>query len=159
MIAGKKGPHDMANAEVVIAGTSEIPLIADLYNEMFRPPQGTEFFERRLVGRHNSLLLVANVDGRPVGFSIGFELKPSVFFSWLMGVMPDLRRQGIASQLHDAQCAWAAERQYRYIRMECHNAHRPILHMAIATDFNIVGFRWDPDRADNLIIVEKALQE
>jgi hypothetical protein len=41
--------------------------------------------------------------------------------------------------------------------MECHNAHRPILHMAIKTGFNIVGVRWDPDRAENLIIFEKQL--
>ena len=147
----------MANADVVVVGTGELPLIVELYNEMFRPPRDLEFFRRRLLGRYNPLLLIANVDGRPVGFSTGFELKPSVFFAWLTGVLPDYRRQGIASQLHEAQCAWAAEHAYRYIRMECHNQHRPILQMAIAMNFNIVGMRWDPDRADNLIVFEKSL--
>ena len=147
----------MANADVVVVGTGELPLIVNLYNEMFRPPRDLEFFRRRLLGRYNALLLIANVDGRPVGFSSGFELKPSVFFSWLTGVLPDFRRQGIASQLHEAQCAWATEHAYRYIRMECHNQHRPILQMAIAMNFNIVGMRWDPDRTDNLIVFEKSL--
>ena len=41
----------MANAEVVIVGAGELPLITDLYNEIFRPPHDVEFFRRRLVGR------------------------------------------------------------------------------------------------------------
>ena len=147
----------MANADVVVVGPTELPLIVDMFNEIFRPPHDVEFFRRRLRGRYNSLLLVANLDGRPAGFSTGFELKPTVYFSWLTGVLPDSRRHGIASQLHEAQCAWATEHEYQYIRMECHNSHRPILHMAIAMDFNIVGYRWDPDRSDNLIIFEKTL--
>lgn len=147
----------MSDAEVVIVGPGELPLITDLYNEMFRPPRTLEFFRRRLLGRYNPLLLVANLDGRPVAFSTGFELKPTVFFGWLLGVHPDVRRSGIAAQIHEAQCAWAAEHGYRYLRMECHNSHRAILHMAIAMDFNIVGVRWDPDRHDNLIIFEKLL--
>lgn len=147
----------MANAEVVVVGPGELPLIADLYNEMFRPPHDVEFFRRRLLGRYNVLLLVANVEGQPVGFATGFELKPTVYYTWLSGVLPAMRRQGIASQLHEAMCAWAAEREYHYTRMECHNAHRPVLHLALKFGYNIVGVRWDPDRSDNLIICEKYL--
>lgn len=147
----------MANAEVVVVGAGELPLIADLYNEIFRPPRDVEFFKRRFMGRYNALLLVANIDKQPVGFATGFELKPSVFFSWLTGVMPEYRRAGVASQLHEAQAQWAIEHGYQHIRMECHNKHRPVLQMAIKTGFNIVGIRWDPDRQDNLIIFEKSL--
>jgi len=149
----------VADAEVVIVGPGELPLIGDLYNEIFRPPKDVEFFRRRFLGRYNPLILVANVEGRPVGFATGFELKPSVFFSWLCGVHPDFRRAGVGSQLLDAMFAWAAEREYRYVRMECHNAHRPVLHMAIKAGFNIVGVRWDPDRNENLIILEKQLAD
>ena len=149
----------MANAEVVVVGPGELPLIADLYNEIFRPPHDVEFFRRRLVGRYNPLLLVAQVDKRPIGFSTGFELKPSVFFAWLTGVHADFRRAGIASQLHEAQMGWAVEHGYQWFRMECHNAHRAILHMAIQMGFDIVGVRWDPDRTENLIIFEKQISE
>jgi GNAT superfamily N-acetyltransferase len=147
----------MANAEIVVVGPGEMPLITDLYNEMFRPARDVEFFRRRYMGRYNGLLLVANVDKRPVGFATGFELKPTVFFAWLMGVHPDFRRLGIASQLHEAQVQWALDHGYQWMRMECHNAHRAILHMAIQTGFNIVGVRWDPDRQENLVIFEKTL--
>ncbi len=147
----------MADAEVVIVGLAELPLITDLYNEIFRPPRDVDFFRRRIVGRQNTLLLVAHVDERPVGFATGIELKHNVFFSWLTGILPDYRRAGIAAQLHEAEDAWATDHGYRYLRMECYNGHRPILHMAIKMGFNIVGVRWDPDRAENLIIFEKQL--
>ncbi|MBN2560885.1 MAG: GNAT family N-acetyltransferase [Phycisphaerae bacterium] len=149
----------MADAEVVIVGPAELPLIVELYNDIFRPPHDVEFFQRRIEGRHNTLLLIAHVDKRPVGFSTGIELKPNVFFSWLTGVLSGYRRIGIATQLHEAQAAWAVDHGYHYIRMECHNGHRPILHLAIETGFNIVGIRWDSDRSDNLVILERTLSD
>ena len=97
------------------------------------------------------------LDERPVGFFLGFELKPSVFFSWLYGVLPEFRRKAIASQLMDAVHAWAKQNDYESIRFECHNQHRPMLHLAIARMYDIVGIRWDPDRGDNLVIFEKVL--
>ena len=57
----------------------------------------------------------------------------------------------------DAVHAWAAEQGYESIRFECHNQHRPMLHLAIARMYDIVGIRWDPDRGDNLVIFEKSL--
>ena len=51
--------------------------------------------------------MVARLDNNPVGFFIGFELKPTVFFAWFYGVHPEFRRQGIASQLMEAAHAWA----------------------------------------------------
>ena len=153
------GGRLMANADIVIVGPAELPLIVDLHNRIFRPAREVESFRRRLLGRYNPMLLVANVDGRAVGFATGFELKPSVFFAWLSGVLPDFRRVGIASQLTEASFEWARERGYQYVRMECFNKHRPILHMAIKLGFNIVGMRWDQDSSDNLIIFEASLHE
>jgi hypothetical protein len=57
----------------------------------------------------------------------------------------------------DAVHSWAKQNEYASIRFECHNQHRPMLHMAIALGYDIVGIRWDPDRGDNLVIFEKAL--
>lgn len=148
----------MANAKIDIVGEGEIPLIANLYSAVFRPARDAEFFRRRFVGRHNVLMLVASLDDRPVGFYAGFELKPMTFFSWLYGVSPDHRRTGVASQLMDAAHAWAQAHGYETMRFECHNQHRPMLHMAIKHGYDIVGIRWDHDRAANLVIFEKLLE-
>ena len=147
----------MAETKIDIVGPGEIPLIADLYGQVFRPPRDAAFFRRRFQGRCNVLMLVASLHSQPVGFFIGFELKPTVFFAWFYGVVPAHRREGIASQLMDAVHSWAAEQGYESIRFECHNQHRPMLHLAIARVYDIVGIRWDPDRGDNLVIFERSL--
>jgi GNAT superfamily N-acetyltransferase len=147
----------MAEAKIDIVGPGDIPLVAELYSQVFRPARDPAFFRRRFQGRCNVLMLVATLENEPVGFFIGFELKPTVYFAWFYGVLPHNRRQGIASQLMDAVHSWAAEQGYEAIRFECHNQHRPMLHLAIARHYDIVGIRWDPDRGENLVIFEKSL--
>lgn len=147
----------MADAIIDIIGPEDLNEIVQLFNQIFRPTRDAEFFKRRYLGRHNVLQMVARIDERPVGFFLGFELKPSVFFAWFYGVLPDFRRQGIASQLIDAVHDWAREQGYESIRMECHNQHRPMLHLGIALGYDILGIRWDPDRGANLVLFEKTL--
>jgi GNAT superfamily N-acetyltransferase len=147
----------MADAIIDLVGPEELPAICSLYNQIFRPLRDEESFHRRFRGRYNVLMLVARMGNKPVGFFLGFELKPTVFFAWFYGVLPEYRRQGVASQLMDAVHAWARQNDYESIRFECHNQHRPMLHLAIALGYDIVGIRWDPDRGDNLVIFEKVL--
>jgi len=147
----------MADAIIDRVGPEELPVIVDLYNQIFRPARDTESFQRRFLGRYNILQLVARLDDHPVGFFIGFELKPTVYFAWFYGVLPEFRRQGIASQLMDAVHSWAQQNGYESVRFECHNQHRPMLHLAIALHYDIVGIRWDPDRGENLVLFEKVL--
>jgi GNAT superfamily N-acetyltransferase len=149
----------MATAKIDVVGLNDLPTIIELYNHMFRPTHDAEFFRRRFLGRYNALLMLASLDERPVGFFLGFELKPSVYFSWLFGVLPEFRRVGVATQLMDAMHGWVADHGYAAIRLECQNQHRPMLHMAIEQGYDVVGIRWDPDRGHNLVIFEKALAD
>jgi GNAT superfamily N-acetyltransferase len=148
----------MADAIIDIVGPEDVDEIVSLFNQIFRPARDVEFFNRRYLGRHNVLQMVARVENRPVAFFVGFELKPSVFFSWFYGVVSDYRRQGIASQLFEAVHDWAREHDYEAIRFECHNQHRPMLHLGIALGYDIMGIRWDPDRGANLVLFEKRLE-
>src|SRR3954451_20035571 len=102
----------MADVVIDMGGPEEIPVIADLYNQIFRPGRDVESFHRRYRGRYNILQLVARLGDRPVGFFLGFELKPTVFFACFYGVVPDYRRQGFASQLMDAAHSWARQNGY-----------------------------------------------
>jgi GNAT superfamily N-acetyltransferase len=147
----------MADAVIDVLGPEDLPVIVQLYNQIFRPARDVEAFKRRFLGRYNVLQLLARIKDQPIGFFLGFELKPTVFFAWFYGVLPDCRRQGIASQLMDAVHSWARQNDYESIRFECHNQHRPMLHLAIARGYDIVGIRWDPDRLNNLVLFEKAL--
>src|SRR6516164_7372206 len=85
----------MADAIIDLVGPNDLPVIVSIYNQIFRPPRDVESFRRRFRGRYNVLQLVARLQDRPVGFFLGFELKPTVFFAWFYGFLPECRRQGI----------------------------------------------------------------
>ncbi|MCK4658357.1 MAG: GNAT family N-acetyltransferase [Phycisphaerae bacterium] len=150
----------MATADIIPVGLGELDLVADLYNQVFAPPRDADSLRRRFEGRRNILILIAQLERRPVGFLTGMELKPDTHFGWLCGVLSDYRRAGIASQLLEAHLAWARDQGgYELLRFECYNRHRPMLHTAITHGYNIVGIRWDSQHHDNLVIFEKELSE
>ncbi|MCP4591751.1 MAG: GNAT family N-acetyltransferase [bacterium] len=149
----------MANAEIIPVGLGELELVADLHNQVFTPPRDAASFERRFDGRRNTLLLIAQLDQQPVAFLTALELKPDTHFTWLCGVLPDCRRMGLASQLMEAHKSWATEQGYEFVRFECYNRHRPMLHTAITQGANIIGLRWDSQHHDNLVIFEHDLTE
>lgn len=147
----------MPESTIDIVGVDQLPLIVEMFNKIFRPAKTLESFQRRYLGRHNVLQMLARVEGKPIGFFLGFELKPDTFFAWFYGVLSEHRRDGIGSQLMEAAQKWAADNSYETIRLECYNQHRPMLHLAIDLGYDIVGMRWDADRSDNLVIFEKNL--
>lgn len=149
----------MAQADIIIADDRLLPQAVELYNVMFRPRRDVDFFKRRFLGRHNVLTLIAKLGDAPVGFWIGFELKPGMFYHWLGGVVTDARRQGIGRQLYEAQYAWAKDHSYEHIRYECLNHQREFIHFALDTGADIVGLRWDSSHADNLIVFERTLTD
>lgn len=145
----------MATAKIIPVGLGEVPLLAELYNTVFSPGQGATFFERRFASRHNVSILLAMLDEQHVGFVVGFELMPGTYFIWLCGVLPDFRRLGIATQLMQAQLAWAQDNGYQMMRFECQNQHRPMLHAAITEGYDLVGIRWDTTTGNNVVIFER----
>ena len=148
----------MATAKIIPIGMGEIELISGLYNDIFSPAQDVEFLRRRFEGKHNVCMIVAMLDDRHVGFAVGFEIMPSTFFCWLIGIHPDYHRQGIATQLVQGLHAWAKDEDYHMIRFECQNQHRPMLHLAITEGYDLVGIRWDTATANNVAIFEKDLR-
>lgn len=148
----------MEHRKIEVLGLGDLPLIADLYNQVYKPGRKLHFFKRRFLGRYNPVIMTAVVGSDPVGFFLGFELKPTVFYEWLYGVLPEYRRAGVATQLMEASNAWAKQHDYLSSRLECHNQHRAMLHTAIKNGYDILGIRWDPDRHANLVIFEKELQ-
>lgn len=147
----------MAQADIIIADEKLLPHAVELYNQIFRPRRDVDYFKRRFTGRYNVLTLLARMEERPVGFWIGFELKPGMFYHWLGAVAAGSRRQGIGRQLHEAQQAWAKDHGYEYVRCEAMNHQREFIHFAISVGYDIAGSRWDSTHADNLIVFEKSL--
>lgn len=147
----------MADAVIDRVDPKDTALLSHLYNQVFKPERESAFFDRRLGDRLAQLFLVARIKSDAVGFFVGMELRPWVYYAWLVGVMPDARRMGIATQLMKAAAEWAVHNEYKVLRFECTNHQRPMLQFAIAEAYDIVGIRYDWELNDNAIIFEKSL--
>jgi GNAT superfamily N-acetyltransferase len=147
----------MADATIDRINPADLETVTHLHNSIFRPERERAWIERFLIGRHNVLVQVARIQNDAVGFYIGMELRPNTHQGWLVGVVPEMRRSGIGTQLLRAAGEWAKEQGYRSIRFEVPNTVRPVLQFAIAEGFDITGVRYDHDLATNLVIFERNL--
>lgn len=110
----------------------------------------------RLGHRARVHIALARVGHRLVGFKIGYERKPGHFESWLGGVAPDQRGQGIASELMRRQHTWCRAHGYRIIRTLTTNRWRDMLILDLRHGFDIVGSYTDR-RGEPRLILERRL--
>ena len=50
-----------------------------------------------------NLILIASHDNKPMAYKIGYEVSNNEFYSWLGGVAPKYRKQGVATELRKLQ--------------------------------------------------------
>ena len=84
-------------------------------------------------------LWLALTDGQVVGCKLGYEHKPGHYYSWLGGVPPSFRGQGIARELMHQQHAWCQQQGYRRIRTQTYNRWRAMLLLNLQAGFDVVG--------------------
>ena len=87
-----------------------------------------------------TLILVAYVDSQAVGFKFGYELNSSDFYSWLGGVLPNYRQQGIARALLEEQERWARANLYQHIYVKSKNCFPNMLKMLISSNYQICDY-------------------
>lgn len=72
----------------------------------------------RLENMPDVTLFFAEQAGKRVGFKAGYATAYDRYYSWLGGVSPSVRRQGIARTLMQHQHDWLV--QSRFNQVECH---------------------------------------
>lgn len=147
----------MADAIVDIVGQDDLPTIAALHQQVFRPLQDLAGLRRRCRGRYHVLQMLARLGDKPVGFFLGHEGDPHTFVGMTWGVIPEYRRQGVATQMFEAVQEWSYNRHYEVVRLEFAGSARGMLHLALDLGYDLTGVRWDPSRGENLVTLEKDL--
>jgi len=95
--------------------------ISKLHREIFGQ---TDHFISRMK-RKSQLLFHIALDGRKViGYKIGYPLDEEKFFSWLGGVDPAYRNQGIASTLMEKQHSHLKVNGYKVVQTKTKNMWR-----------------------------------
>jgi predicted GNAT superfamily acetyltransferase len=120
----------------------------------------------KVTGRagEDSILLVAEVaeaevaeDRRTVGFKLGYPLSANTFYSWIGGVSPAYRGQGIARTLLEMQEALVRKQGYSVIRVKSMNRFPGMLHLLISAHYQVVDVEKGGDAGLSKIVFEKNL--
>ncbi|HKK81661.1 MAG TPA: GNAT family N-acetyltransferase, partial [Prolixibacteraceae bacterium] len=101
---------------------------------------------------------IAEYAGKPVGCKIAYNryFDGSVY-SWLGGVLPPYRRQGIAGQLLEVLEREAKSRFFESIRLKTRNKHVAMLIFSLKYGFRITGVESKGDVGDYRILMSKEL--
>ena len=100
--------------------TKKLKILIDLYSSIFEDARIT-FFKERLANKENVLSIIAYKDKYPVGFKIGYKYSESIFYSWVGGILENVRNQGFASNLAINQENWARKKGSLKLRTKSMN--------------------------------------
>lgn len=134
----------------------EIVALSEQIPEFEKPYTAREYRDRL----HNAyLILMAEVDGLPVGFKLGYDRfeDGKTFYSWMGGVLPSYRKEGVAKLLLHKMVVWCKLKGYQYLQFKTLNKHRSMLHFAIDQGFNIIDFKANIDVRESKIYFQKKL--
>ncbi len=122
----------------------------------FENPAGVETYRYRLEGRDH-LIVLAETD-EPCGFKVGYAREgDGTFYSWMGGVLPDYRQNGVARALANEMEHYCREQQYTHLRMKTRNEHKAMLQFAVRNGFYITGMKAYPDPMKSRFLLEKRL--
>ncbi len=103
-------------------------------------PDDWSNFAEKLTGRRNlSAHVAVNDEGRLIGLKLGYERNRGVFNSWMGGVAPEARGQGIAAALMAAQHAWAKEEGFRGLETATRQPNQAMAILNLKAGFMVAG--------------------
>ena len=79
-----------------------------------------------------------------VGFKAGYAFTEQRYYSWLGGVHPAGRRQGIATRLAQAQHHWLAGRGYTMVETASRGDNADMARLNLALGFLVEGSKNEP---------------
>ncbi len=121
------------------------------------------FDEERIINtfdREDLMILLVTVDDVPVGFKIGYRENRFVYYSAKGGVLPDYRRQGLASKMLYAMMSRARERGYvRFAFDTFPNRHAGMTILGLREGFRVVKADFNKTYKDWRLRLEKRMTE
>ncbi|WP_342607159.1 GNAT family N-acetyltransferase [Vibrio tritonius] len=103
------------------------------------------------------LILLAKIDGQIVGYKVGYQLSSLEFYSWIGGVIPSHRQQGVASELRRYQEQWARTSGYQFITVKSMNEYPNMLRLLIASGYQITDYEAGQTPTSGKIVFQREL--
>lgn len=122
----------------------------------FITPHPVEEYQKRLEGVP-SLIIVAEIAGKIVGFKVGYAMDKQLFYSWMGAVLPEFRQFGVAKALAIQQEEWARTQGFTCIQFKTRNRLKAMLQFALGNGFDIIGMEPRETVAEYRILLQKML--
>jgi GNAT superfamily N-acetyltransferase len=117
-----------------------------------------EFYTDRLRDRVY-LALVAEKDGELLGFKVGYQDNvPDTFYSWMGGVRPEFRKDGIADALAEYQENWARERGFKRVYFKTRNRFPAMISFGLKRGFKIIKVIPKGGVEDYRVVMKKVIK-
>ncbi|GLS91197.1 N-acetyltransferase [Psychromonas marina] len=139
-------------------GSVDDVLTADAQIPEFDGRTTEQKIHARFANNH-ALILIAKVGEIPVAYKIGYALSKTQFYSWLGGVIPAYRKQGIATTLREKQECWALSAGYNEISVKSMNRYPGMLQLLISSGYQISGYENNGTTDSSKICFSKVLRE
>jgi predicted GNAT superfamily acetyltransferase len=110
----------------------------------------------KMKSKHQLLVITAMYGKKVIGYKMGYEIDDVKFYSWLGGVDPIYRNQGIAYTLMEKQHQYLKEKGYYVVQTKTMNKWRSMLVLNIKNGFDVIDTYTDV-KGLHKIILEKNL--
>jgi ribosomal protein S18 acetylase RimI-like enzyme len=108
---------------------------ASLQIPEFEPWYPLDTWVERTTGKE-IIALIARVDGLLAGFKVGY-FREDHFYSWVGGVLPEFRKNGVAKALAETQENLVGKAGTQMIKMKTRNRFTAMLSFALGRGFCI----------------------
>lgn len=98
-------------------------------------------YQERL--KDKGLILIAFEKNQAVGYKVGYGVNQKTFYSWLGGVVPKYRKQGVAQALLEAQENYLVELGYQNVAVKTMNQFPAMLCFLIRNQYQIAALSSD----------------
>ena len=142
----------------VIINHATLGEIVSLYHRIteFTLPVDNAALQQR-ISASAACALIAYVGEEPAGFKLGYAPEKDTFYSWLGGVLPAYRRDGVAQALLEAQENWAKEKGYKSISVKTRNSFPAMLMMLVKNGYQVVELEKKGEVVDYRLVLRKGL--
>lgn len=94
----------------------------------------------RLENMPDVTVFVEERDSRLIGYKAGYAMTDTRYYSWLGGVDPAFRRQGIARRLMHRQHEWLGRSRFRLIETHVAQDNKAMVRLNLDSGLDITGF-------------------
>ncbi len=138
-----------------LPNNNDLTQLLNLYKTIFEV-NTNDYFVDRIQNQTDLVFLIAYKEEIPVGFKIGYKQNSNTFYSWLGGVLPAYRQQGIAKVLAEHQEAIVLKKGYQKIATKSMNQYKAMLIFNLKNGFDITNF-YTNELGEQKIVFEKKL--